>query len=884
MRPEPKDIPAAPPSPSRFSWLYRDEKVTAKPWVNYLGIALIAIQFFVVLRLLERFKLESDAFRLAFSVGLVAFIIHALLPMRARLPFFLAVSIGITAYILGLERAGFNLMTSLQRMGTLLVLGGALIAVCHLPIPFYARAGILVAAGIALAVIRSNLLSVPALGPLWPVFGAMFMFRLALYLYDLEHEKEKPRLSRSLTYFFMMPNVALTLFPVVDYKHFSKNYYNEEHFQAYQRGVHWMARGAIQLVLWRLVYYHVHVGPTAVQTGADLARFIISNVLLYMRVSGEFHLVIGMLTLFGFNLPETNKKYFFADSFLDYWRRVNIYWKDFMMKIVFYPTIFRMKTWNQTTAMIVATALAFVVTWALHSYQWFWLRGQFPVITQDIIFWSMLGVLVIVNSVWEQKKGRSRTLGSKTVTMKDHVIANLKVAGVFTTMAILWSFWNCESVPQWLGMMSVADGNTVLWLFIANVVLIASKLFFDRFLTPAPAPKKKLGEANKPKIIPVFPFKPAILFVGIPLFAVFFFTSGRVVRRMGPGAEVVVASLASTKPNAADQAQMERGYYDDLMEVGRFNQGLNESLTGAPADWKKLEETDAMGFTNDYRVTVLVPSKQSIVNGKKITVNRWGMRDKEYELEKAPGTFRIAIMGSSHVMGWGVSDDNVFEKKLEERMNKELAGAGKNWERVEILNFGVNGYSPACQITHFEKSVAQFKPDAVWMVSHNNDTFWIASRFAKAIRKGVPLPERYSEIQKKLEIDAHTPDLWAQRKLRPYLMDMVKWSYAELGDHIRAIGAEAVWILIPGIADPINDEGLALQGLAQEAGFKTMVMPYTVYKGLSREELEIASWDAHPNAQGHQLIADQFFEMIVDAKHFRLFTRSAGTQTSTRAQ
>src|SRR5262245_52889998 len=206
----------------------------------------------------------------------------------------------------------------------------------------------------------------------------MFMFPPIIYLYDLQNDKQRPPLAMIGSYFFMLPNVALTLFPVVDYKQFSKNYYSEDTFTAYQRGVHWMARGVILLVLWRLLYYHIYIGPAQVHDGTDLIRFILSNVLLYIRVPGEFHLVIGLLTLFGFNLPETNRKFLFADSFTDYWRRVNIYWKDFMMKLVFYPAIFRMKTWNQTTAMIVATTFAFIVTWALHSYQWFWLRGAFP--------------------------------------------------------------------------------------------------------------------------------------------------------------------------------------------------------------------------------------------------------------------------------------------------------------------------------------------------------------------------------------------------------------------------------------------------------------------------------------------------------------------------
>ena len=59
---------------------------------------------------------------------------------------------------------------------------------------------------------------------------------------------------------------------------------------------------------------------------------IVFTYLLYLRVSGQFHIIVGMLHLFGYDLPETNHRYLLARSVNDFWRRVNIYWKDFMVK------------------------------------------------------------------------------------------------------------------------------------------------------------------------------------------------------------------------------------------------------------------------------------------------------------------------------------------------------------------------------------------------------------------------------------------------------------------------------------------------------------------------------------------------------------------------
>ena len=46
------------------------------------------------------------------------------------------------------------------------------------------------------------------------------------------------------------------------------------------------------------------------------------------------------------------------------------------------------------------------MTWFLHSYQWFWLRGSVLFEWQDILFWTVLGVLVVINSLWEANGGR----------------------------------------------------------------------------------------------------------------------------------------------------------------------------------------------------------------------------------------------------------------------------------------------------------------------------------------------------------------------------------------------------------------------------------------------------------------------------------------------
>ena len=251
---------------------------------------------------------------------------------------------------------------------------------------------------------------VPSVVPvaIWPILGSMFVFRLVVYLYDLHYQTAPVSVTRSLSYFFMLPNVCFPLFPVVDYQSFCRHYYDEDRYHIYQVGVRWIFRGVVHLILYRILYKNWSISLYEVENAGDLVHYCLWLFLLYLRVSGQFHIIVGMLHLFGFNLAETHHLYYLSSSFTDFWRRINIYWKDFMMKIFFYPVYFRIKGWGPVVALVVSTLVVFVLTWLLHAVQWFWLRGSFLWAANDVLFWTILAALVVVNSLWEVKRGRNR--------------------------------------------------------------------------------------------------------------------------------------------------------------------------------------------------------------------------------------------------------------------------------------------------------------------------------------------------------------------------------------------------------------------------------------------------------------------------------------------
>ena len=224
------------------------------------------------------------------------------------------------------------------------------------------------------------------------------------------------------------------------------------HAEIQRAGLAMISRGTLQLLAYRLVDYKLRIPAEQVHGPASLAAYLVWNYLLYLRVSGQFHVACGMLHLFGFQLPDTHHNYLLATSFTDYWRRINIYWKDFMVRIVFNPVVFGLRRWPRPAALAAATAVVFLVTWLLHAYQSYWLRGIWGFSVPDALFWGILGILVMINVQFDARRGATRGRGRSRSPLRWVVHAS-RIVGTFATIALLWSLWSSPSVEAWVNLI-----------------------------------------------------------------------------------------------------------------------------------------------------------------------------------------------------------------------------------------------------------------------------------------------------------------------------------------------------------------------------------------------------------------------------------------------
>ena len=814
--------------------------------VTALKFTVIFAQLLVLLVIVSRFQIENEAFIRLTALTIGGFAVHYFLPLSYRLPFFVALSLTAIVMVLGLESSAW-----------LVGIGLVLIAIAHLPVHVYVRAAILLAVGGLLAIPRWGLGEVPWSNAIWPILGSMFVFRMLSYLYDRSHNVEPKRPSQTLAYFFLLPNVLFPLFPIIDFKRFLRSYYDGERHQIYQVGVEWIWRGVLQLILYRLVYFHLTIDPVAVNNAADLAVYMLSTFLLYVRLSGYFHIVVGMLHLFGFNLPETHHRYFLASSFTDFWRRINIYWKDFMMKVFYYPAFFRLRKLGETRALVLATILTFVATWFLHLTQWFWIRGSILVEWNDILFWSIFAALVLTNSLYETRKGRARTIQKRERTLHESVSLVLRTIGTFVTICVMWSLWTAESTTDWVLMlrdgMRLPPWGVMQALAMAGAIVAGVSLWIYGTWKGWGTTERGLGPRT-----PVKTILTTSVLLGVA-------TIPQVSASLGASGEVFdslrLASAAGL--NRRDAEDFQRGYYENLLDVGRFNRELQRSYEQLPADFvRSLSSLGIAGSTGDEQDYELLPNKQGRFMSAMVQTNRWGFRDKDYTLEPPPNTYRMALVGPSTAMASGVEANESFESVLEDRLNREARGA----TRFEVLNFGVAGYAPLHVVFQLPRKVFAFQPDAVLYLGHASDIDRTATQFTRTVRRGMTFSDPYlRDLAAQTGIVAGTGNTEARRRMKPHTLALQQWVYERIVADSRARGIRPVFVYLETVTEPLEawraEQRLQVLTLARQAGFEIVDLT-GVYAPYKPADLWILKNDGHANVLGNRLIGDGLYDKL----------------------
>lgn len=777
------------------------------------------------------------------AVIIPGFILYAIMPLSWRLPFLFLLNLGAMLRLLGPVDGSI-----------LAILGLGLFGLANLPIRMGYRIGLALTTGATLAFFQAGWLPFVQGKTILPILGSMFMFRMILYLYEMQFEKQPASFWKKLNYFFLLPNLIFLIFPVVDYSTFVRNYYSRPAFETYRRGVMMMANGVFHLLLYRLIYYYLMPPPSSVLDTVGLLQFMATSYALIVRLAGIFHFSAGVICLFGFKLPPAFEHYFFASSFSDLWRRINIYWRDFVTKVFYFPIYFRLKRYGPTYGLALSVLIVFAINWFLHGYQWFWIRGTFPLTFQDMTFWGVLGIAVAANSVLQAKRRPvppQRGRFSQPYAWRNA----FSVIGIFSFMSVLWSFWTSSSASDWLAIVARGAPRSLTDVMLPLLGLLALAglgVLLQYALHWNSSKKQPLSLAPNQIFWLANAGLAALVCFGQPNI------NQQLETRLGMDFEPV----RYAKLNAFDREQLYKGYYETLIATNsNLNSRLWELERAKPEGWKTFNALGISIRRDDIMLKEMMPNQEIPFKGALLTTNSHGLRDREYSLEKPPRTLRIALLGGSIEMGAGVHTNETFENYLEDELNS--SNLIEDGHQVEILNFAISGNHLFQNLAVCEQKVGPFLPDAIIYVAHSNEQYRVISSLQRAYADGRDLVYPYLEsIIEEIGLDKSVPEAELLAQLRPRQQEITLWGYEKILGFCQESQAVPIWVFLPSIDDnEAKGEQLELEQKVAQMGFHALNLE-SWPKGHEPDSLKIAPWDSHPNARAHQLIAEEFLNQL----------------------
>lgn len=98
-----------------------------------------------------------------------------------------------------------------------------------------------------------------------------------------------------------------------------------------------------------------------------------------------------------------------------------------------------------------------------------------------------------------------------------------------------------------------------------------------------------------------------------------------------------------------------------------------------------------------------------------VSINKKGLRDRDFPYEKPEGTYRILVLGDSFTEGLQVESEETFPKQLECLLNEQTETP------VEVINAGVSHYGTDRVLLFLENEGLKYHPDLIIYAFYAND-------------------------------------------------------------------------------------------------------------------------------------------------------------------
>jgi hypothetical protein len=281
------------------------------------------------------------------------------------------------------------------------------------------------------------------------------------------------------------------------------------------------------------------------------------------------------------------------------------------------------------------------------------------------------------------------------------------------------------------------------------------------------------------------------------------------------------------------------------------------------------------------------PNVRGSHRGVLIRANSHGFRGPDYAEPKPRGVVRIAITGDSVTMGWGVPEEDTYAAQLERMLNSDGGSA-----RYEVINVGLAAVNVDGAMDRLAKAVEVYDPDLLVYGFTANDIRGPAFRHLETAPgenteswkrlllsvEGRRLNDSPSALVRELgwlwlrARAARLPPLEEPRELyHNFFENETAWRDFEGGlERFAKLGRDqhaCTHVLIHPELTRLGDDHPMLKiytrvADASRAHGLTVTSAYPYFRGRTELRLWVGAVDAHPNREGHRLLAQALYDGV----------------------
>lgn len=267
-------------------------------------------------------------------------------------------------------------------------------------------------------------------------------------------------------------------------------------------------------------------------------------------------------------------------------------------------------------------------------------------------------------------------------------------------------------------------------------------------------------------------------------------------------------------------------------------------------------------------------------------MNSVGWRDRDHEVGKPPGTFRILGLGDSYLFGQGVKSGDRCLEQLAEIIRREAPERS-----VETINTGQPGYNTAMEAQLLRKCCWEYKPDLVILHFVPNDVeidIYTTKPKVEFFTEysvsyiGTDWASQYSEVwalARRSILGQIRGRAYVQESIRSFSSDSEKWRQCReaLADISRQCEEHQVPLLVVVFPffyhlnsdypfQPIHD---GVTEFCKESQIPCLDLR-KAFRDYSGPELWVHPTDQHPNETAHRIAAEaivkNFHDFFADPK------------------